>query len=144
MQVKGSYSSSTPLIDKSLNSRSVNEPLTTQYQQSAFGTTEATSRSLGDIVVSLRSDLAIELPKHPGFAKQDQDIPPAANLSQQNRSDQAGSDRNLVDSTATVQRLNGLNSAREARAAQAAVSQPSATDRKPDSNSERQVIDEVA
>ena len=92
MQVKGSYSSSTPLIDKSLNGRSVNEPLTTQYRQSAFGKAEATSRSLRDIVVSLRSDLAIELPKHPGFAKQDQDVPPAANLSQQNRSDQAGPD----------------------------------------------------
>ena len=71
MQVEGSYSSSTPLIDKSLNGRSVNEPLTTQYQQSAFNTAEATSRSPGDIVVPLRYDTAVELPKHPGFAKQD-------------------------------------------------------------------------
>ena len=144
MQVKGSYSSSTPLIDKSLNGRSVNEPLTTQYQQSAFATTEAISRSLGYIIVSLRSDLAIELPKHPGFAKQYQKVSPAANLSQQNRSDQAGSDQNLVDSTTTLQRLNGLNSASKAGAAQVAVSQPSATDRRPNSNSERRIINEVA
>ena len=117
MQVKGFYSSSTPLSDESLNGRSVNEPLTTQYRQSAFSKAKAISRSLEDIVVSLRSNLTIELPKRPGFAKQDQDVPPAANLSQQNRSDQAGSDRNLFDSTATLQRPNRPNSAREARAA---------------------------
>ena len=66
MQIEGSYSSSNPLIDRRLNGHLADMPLPTNRQQSGSDTTEATSRSIGEIVVSLRSELAMELPKQPG------------------------------------------------------------------------------
>ena len=73
----------------------------------------------------------MELPKHPGFAKQEQDAAPTDKLLPQK-----------MISRAPTEGL--LTTAREVEAAQTADSQPSATDRKSDSDSGRQVIDEVA
>ena len=62
MQIEGPNSSSNPLVDRRLNERGVHNK----------SPAEISSRSLGEIVVSLHLDLAMELPKYPGFTTREQ------------------------------------------------------------------------
>ena len=134
MQIEGPNSSSNPLVDRRLNERSVHDK----------SPAEISSRSLGEIVVSLHLDLAMELPKYPGFTTREQGAAPTADLLPQQQSSGIGSDRNSAESPPKGQSLGGSAPTVEAKAARAADKPTPATDQKSDGDSGGQIIDEVA
>ena len=93
MQIEGPNSSSNPLVDRRLNERGVHDKSPTDNRQMHPNAAEISSRSLGEIVVSLHSDLAMELPKYPGFTAREQGAAPTADLLPQQQSSEMGSDR---------------------------------------------------
>ena len=134
MQIEGPNSSSNPLVDRRLNERGVHNK----------SPAEISSRSLGEIVVSLHLDLAMELPKYPGFTTREQGAAPTADLLPQQQSSGIGSDRNSAESPPKGQSLGGSAPTVEAKAARAADKPTPATDQKSDGGSGGQIIDEVA
>ena len=144
MQIEGPNSSSNPLVDKRLNERGVHDKSPTGNRQMHPNAADISSRSLGEIVVSLHSDLAMELPKYPGFTAREQGAAPTVDLLPQQQSSEMGSDRNSAESPPKGQSLGGSAPTGEAKAARAADKPTPATDQKSDGDSGGQIIDEVA
>jgi hypothetical protein len=144
MQIEGPNSSSNPLVDRRLNERGVHDKSPTDNRQMHPNAAETPSRSLGEIVVSLHSDLAMELPKYPGFTAREQGAAPTADLLPQQQSSGIGSDWNSAENPPKEQSLGGSAPMGEAEAARAADKPTSATDQKSDGDSGGQIIDEVA
>jgi hypothetical protein len=144
MQIEGPNSSSNPLVDRRLNERGVHDKSPTDNRQMHPNAADISSRSLGEIVVSLHSDLAMELPKYPGFTAREQGAAPTADLLPQQQSSEMGSDRNSAESPPKGQSMGGSAPTGEAKAARAADKPTPATDQKSDGDSGGQIIDEVA
>ena len=144
MQIEGPNSSSNPLVDRRLNERGVHDKSPTDNRQMHPNAADISSRSLGEIVVSLHSDLAMELPKYPGFTAREQGAAPTVDLLPQQQSSGTGPDRNSAESPPKGQSLGGSAPTGEAKAARAADKPIPATDQKSDGDSGGQIIDEVA
>ena len=144
MQIEGPNSSSNPLVDRRLNGRGVHDKSPIDNRQMHPNAAEIPSRSLGEIVVSLHSDLAMKLPKYPGFTAREQGAAPTADLLPQQQSSEMGSDRNSAESPPKGQSLGGFAPTGEAKAARPADKPTPATDQKSDGDSGGQIIDEVA
>ena len=144
MQIEGPNSSSNPLIDRRLNERGVRDKSPADNRQMPPNAAEVSSRSLVEIVVSLHSNLAMELPKYPGFTAREQGAAPTADLLPQQQSSEMGSDRNSAENPPKGQSLGGSAPTGEAKAARAADIPPPAKDQKSDGDSGGQIIDEVA
>ena len=120
MQIEGPNSSSNPLVDRRLNERGVHDKSPTDNRQMHPNAADISSRSLGEIVVSLHSDLAMELPKYPGFTAREQGAAPTVDLLPQQQSSGTGPDRNSAESPPKGQSLSGSAPTGEAKAARAA------------------------
>lgn len=145
MQIESSHNTSNSFADKR-SDRMAHDKQPTAERQSHSNTVKVQPRSLGEIVTSLRSDLAMELPQHPGFTSgsngQNQDVNSSATLQPQQQSDTASSDRDSVSDASEQRELSGADVA--GGPVEERQPPPQAPDQASNSDSGGQIIDEVA